>query len=203
MSASPPSTGTRRRSDRQRKVHRGRAPPFARYGGDHRLEIRRLRFGTDRPRSPVRIARGRLAQRAPNPSSTNVPPPPPALPDAAVPSASSKQPGVALGGGGGACDAKCTGHGTGRLGGRSSSTRGGGASLLQQRLANDSSLKGRVILDVKIATNGSVCSSAFRRPTCRPWRRALPTSSAAPPSRLRRRMRRARSPDEFHVGWGM
>jgi hypothetical protein len=95
-----------------------------------------------------------------NPKLDDVPPPPPPTPDAAPPPASTKQ--VAGGGGGGggygACDAKCTGTASGDLAGALQARAAAARRCYTAALNNDSSLKGRVVLDVKIGTNGAVCS---------------------------------------------
>ncbi len=93
-----------------------------------------------------------------NPKLDDVPPPPPPVPDAAPPIASTKGPAGVGGGSYGACDAKCTGTASADLAGALQQRAAAARRCYNSALANDSSLKGRVVLDVKIATNGSVCS---------------------------------------------
>jgi hypothetical protein len=93
-----------------------------------------------------------------NPKLDDVPPPPPPAPDAAPPVASTKQQGGGTGVAVGACDAKCTGTASSDLDRALQQRAAAARRCYNSALANDSSLKGRVVLDVKIATNGSVCA---------------------------------------------
>jgi len=93
-----------------------------------------------------------------NPKLDDVPPPPPPLPDAAPPVASTKQQVGGTGTSVGACDAKCTGTASADLNSALQQRAAAARRCYNSALANDSSLKGRVVLDVKISTNGSVCA---------------------------------------------
>jgi outer membrane biosynthesis protein TonB len=93
-----------------------------------------------------------------NPKLDDVPPPPPPVPDAAPPVASTKQQVGGTGTSVGACDAKCTGTASADLNSALQQRAAAARRCYNSALANDSSLKGRVVLDVKISTNGSVCA---------------------------------------------
>jgi len=94
-----------------------------------------------------------------NPKLDDVPPPPPPLPEAGPVEAGTKpQGGVVVGSSG--CDAKCTGAQppdlASALQGRAAQAR----RCYNSALAQDSSLKGRVTIAVKISPSGSVCSAS-------------------------------------------
>lgn len=102
---------------------------------------------------------------APPPSATEIPssklnavPPPPPVASSAPTASAPKGPAVA-GGGMGGCDAKCTGQASGDLASALQVRASMARRCYQAALANDSTLKGRVVVSVKIAPNGSVCSA--------------------------------------------
>jgi hypothetical protein len=86
-----------------------------------------------------------------------VPPPPPIA--SSAPSSTPRGPAVAGGGGTGGCDAKCTGSAPGDLAGSLQVRASMARRCYQAALANDSSLKGRVTVAVKISPSGNVCSA--------------------------------------------
>lgn len=124
------------------------------------------KFVLSKPEQPVAQP---TPSAAPPPSASEipsskllaVPPPPPVESSAPTASATAPKGGVAVPGGGtGGCDAKCSGSPPGDLSGALQVRASMARRCYQAALANDSSLKGRVTVAVKISPNGSVCSAA-------------------------------------------
>jgi hypothetical protein len=94
-----------------------------------------------------------------NPKLDDVPPPPPPVPEAGPVEAGTKQT-VGVGVASNGCDAKCGGAQppdlASALQGRAAQAR----RCYNSALAQDSSLKGRVTIAVKISPQGSVCSAS-------------------------------------------
>src|SRR5262249_42941396 len=100
------------------------------------------------------------ASEIPSSKLLAVPPPPPVESSSPTASNTARAPGVPAGGGTGGCDAKCSGSAPGDLAGALQTRASMARRCYQAALANDSSLKGRVTVAVKISPNGSVCSAA-------------------------------------------
>jgi hypothetical protein len=123
------------------------------------------KFVLSKPDQPV--AQPTPSVAAPPPSASEipsskllaVPPPPPVESSAPTPTSAPKGTGVAQTGTGG-CDAKCTGAAPGDLAGALQTRASMARRCYQAALGNDSSLKGRVTVAVKISPSGSVCSAA-------------------------------------------
>lgn len=122
------------------------------------------KFVLSKPDQPVAKPTPSVAPPAASPSAdipdsklNAVPPPPPIA--SSAPSATPKGPGVAVPGNFG-CDAKCTGSAPGDLASSLQVRASMARRCYQAALANDSSLKGRVTVAVKISPSGSVCSAA-------------------------------------------
>ena len=96
-----------------------------------------------------------------NPKLDDVPPPPPPVPEAGPPEAGAKPVGTGgVGVASNGCDAKCGGAAPPDLASALQSRASSARRCYNTALAQDSSLKGRVIVAVKIAPNGSVCSAS-------------------------------------------
>ena len=122
------------------------------------------KFVLNRPEPPVVTNQSPSATAASGNATDSklddVPPPPPPVPDAGAPPVAVKPVAVAGGGGGGGCDTKCTGTAPGDLSSALQTRASAARRCYNSALANDSSLKGRVIIAVKIAPSGSVCSAS-------------------------------------------
>jgi outer membrane biosynthesis protein TonB len=130
------------------------------------------------------------AAHAPHDEPIDIPPPPPIVPDAA-PDTPVKPTGAGAGGanwGDGCAQTTCGGRITPELSSALAFRAKTAHRCYDEALAQDPTLKGQVVLSVKIGNNGNVCSASVER-SREPQRRQLhrqqvpPGSSAAVASR--------------------
>ncbi len=114
------------------------------------------------PPLPPSASAAVVAAHAPHPDPVDIPPPPPAIPDA-TPDTGATKTVVSSGGGGGGdgcAQTSCNGRAGTELQNALAFRAKTAHKCYDEALAQDSTLKGQVVIGVKISGNGTVCSSS-------------------------------------------
>jgi hypothetical protein len=103
-----------------------------------------------------------IAAHAPHDEPPDIPPPPPPVPEAGPGSGSSKPVPTGLGGGDGCGASTCGGSISADLSSALAFRAKTAHKCYDEALAQDSTLKGQVVLNVRVGTNGTVCSASVQ-----------------------------------------
>jgi outer membrane biosynthesis protein TonB len=102
-----------------------------------------------------------VAARAPHEDPVDIPPPP-AIPDAAPDTGHAKTPVASTGGGDNCGAATCGGNVSTELSNALAFRARTAHKCYDEALAQDSTLKGQVVIAVRVGSNGNVCSAAVQ-----------------------------------------
>jgi len=101
-----------------------------------------------------------VAAHAPHVDPIDIPPPPPAIPDASPDTGGPKPPPAASSLGDGCAQTTCNGRVSAELSSAMSFRAKTAHKCYDEALAQDSTLKGQVVIGVHVSYNGTVCSAA-------------------------------------------